>query len=153
MCEVALTSHCITKKCKHLQSSMCQNLANTFFPLPSHKEPNFEAPYNTRLVKKESNCTTPQYPGTIFGIIGQNPSVSKFNRLYVMIFVLFFIHSKHISYIRLKWSVIFLKSWASANYLSIPTISYVSKICGHWLFSMFSNFNWSNLHNKKLMLH
>ena len=37
-----------------------------------------------------------QYPGRFFGIIGQNPSVSKSDQLHVVIFRLFFMNLRHI---------------------------------------------------------
>ena len=46
-----------------------------------------------------------QCPGRFLGIIGQNPSVSKSNRLYVVIFRFFFIDLRNISRITVKRSV------------------------------------------------
>ena len=58
------------------------------------------------------------------GIVGQNPSDSKSNRLHVDIFRFCFIHSRYILlYISLKWSVNLLKSPTFIGYFSNSTIS------------------------------
>ena len=67
-----------------------------------------------------------QWPGRFWGIIGQVPSVSKSNRLHVVIFRFFFINLRYILWIPLKWWVIFLKSWTSTDYFSNSTGSSVT---------------------------
>ena len=70
----------------------------------------------------ELNCFGP-VSGEIFGIIGQNPSVSKSTRLRVVIFRFLVTNWRYILQIPLKRQVDFPKSWTSTGYFSNSTDS------------------------------
>ena len=60
--------------------------------------------------------------GRCLGRIGRGPSVSKSNWPHVVIFLrLFFNNLRNIPHTPRKWSVLFLKSWASTGYISNST--------------------------------
>jgi hypothetical protein len=82
--------------------------------------------------------------GDFWGIIGQNPSVSKSNnRLHVVIFWIFFINSRFIPQIRFTKWVIFLKSfWASTG--SSITSGWFSPFISND--AIFSSYDWFNTH-------
>lgn len=64
--------------------------------------------------------------GRFSGMIGQNPRVSRSNRLHVVIFWDFFIDLKYILYIPLNLSVISLKFCTSTGYFCNSTSSFVT---------------------------
>ena len=65
-------------------------------------------------------------PRKFLGIVGQDPSDSKSSRLHVDIFQFWFMHSRYILQIPLKWYVILLKSRTSTGYFSNSTGSSVT---------------------------
>jgi hypothetical protein len=67
-----------------------------------------------------------EYPWKFLSIIGRDPSVSKSNRLQVVVFRFSFIHSSFTPYIPLEWGVILRKSWTSTGYFSNSTGSFVT---------------------------
>ena len=71
-----------------------------------------------------------QCPGRLLGTIGLNPSVSKSNRLHVVVFWFRSINLRYIPHIPLKGSVIFsLKSWPSNGNFSNRLHVVVFRIC------------------------
>ena len=62
-----------------------------------------------------------QWSGRFLGIIGQDPSVCKSDRLHVDILRFSFTKLGYILWITLKWSVILLQSGASIGYFSKST--------------------------------
>ena len=67
-------------------------------------------------------------PGEFLGTMGQLFSVPKLNRFHVDVFWIFFINSRKILYVPLKWSNNFLKSRTSIGYYKNSTSSYVTTV-------------------------
>ena len=78
-------------------------------------------------IKMHVHTSNLTLPVKFLGIVGQDPSESKFNQLHVhMIFRLCFYSFQVYSMDLLNWSAILMKSQTSTNYFSNSTGSYVT---------------------------